>query len=61
MSQWPEGGPKRLWTIEGLGEGFSSVSIVDGRLFTMGDRAGPDEKKSNASRPSICARERNSG
>ena len=37
LSQWPQGGPRHLWTIEGLGRGFSSISIVDGRLFTMGD------------------------
>ena len=34
--QWPENGPKLLLTIEGLGEGFSSVSIGDGLLYTAG-------------------------
>lgn len=37
LSQWPEGGPKLLWTIKGLGGGYSSVAIVGGRLYTMGD------------------------
>jgi outer membrane protein assembly factor BamB len=37
--QWPEAGPKLLWQMNGLGRGFSSVSIVGGKLFTMGDRA----------------------
>ena len=39
LQEWPEGGPKLLWTIEGLGKGYSTVSIADGRIFTMGDRA----------------------
>lgn len=38
LQQWPEGGPKLLWEISGLGPGFSTVSIKDGKLYTMGDR-----------------------
>ncbi|MHA1571527.1 MAG: PQQ-binding-like beta-propeller repeat protein [Alphaproteobacteria bacterium] len=37
MKSWPEGGPKLLWKIEGLGKGFSTVSIAGGKIFTMGD------------------------
>jgi len=44
LRQWPEGGPKHLWTLEGLGKGYSSVAIADGRIFTMGDRPGSDGK-----------------
>jgi hypothetical protein len=35
---WPAAGPKLLWKREDAGRGYSSVSIVAGRLFTMGDR-----------------------
>ena len=38
LQEWPEGGPKLLWTLEGLGRGYSTVSIANGKLFTMGDR-----------------------
>jgi outer membrane protein assembly factor BamB len=38
LKQWPEGGPKLLWEISGLGSGYSTVSIKDGKLYTMGDR-----------------------
>ena len=38
LATWPAGGPKLLWKLEGLGMGYSSVTIVDGKLFTMGDR-----------------------
>ena len=38
LQTWPEGGPKLLWTLEGLGRGYSTISIADGKIFTMGDR-----------------------
>ncbi|HPA16824.1 MAG TPA: PQQ-like beta-propeller repeat protein [Verrucomicrobiae bacterium] len=41
LKEWPAGGPPLAWKIEGLGKGYSGVSIVGGRLFTMGDRAAP--------------------
>ncbi len=37
LRSWPEGGPKLLWELTGLGKGFSSLAIVDGRFYTMGD------------------------
>jgi len=44
LSQWPAEGPKLLWKLEGLGRGYSSVSIAGGRIFTMGDRQQDGEK-----------------
>lgn len=38
LKQWPTDGPKLLWKLEGLGRGYSTVSIIDGKLYTMGDR-----------------------
>jgi outer membrane protein assembly factor BamB len=40
MQQWPAEGPSLAWKISGLGAGYSSVSVVGGKIFTMGD--GPD-------------------
>ena len=37
LKSWPEDGPELLWEITGLGPGYSSMTIVDGRLYTMGD------------------------
>ena len=36
LSSWPVNGPELLWTISGLGEGYSSVSIGGGQIFTAG-------------------------
>ena len=38
LTSWPESGPPIVWTAKGLGAGFSSVAVVGGRIFTMGDR-----------------------
>lgn len=38
LKTWPEGGPKLLWTLKGLGKGYSSVTFAGGKLLTMGDR-----------------------
>jgi len=37
---WPEGGPPRLLTLEGLGEGFSSPVVAGGNVFVTGTRSG---------------------
>ncbi len=37
LQEWPEDGPKLLWKMNGIGRGYSSVSIVGKQLFTMGD------------------------
>ncbi len=34
LDSWPEGGPKERWR-QPLGEGYSAISVADGRLYTM--------------------------
>ena len=34
LKKWPEGGPKLLWSVEGLGIGFSSVAVANGFIYT---------------------------
>ena len=36
MKEWPAAGPARIWKTNGLGNGYSTVSISKGRIFTMG-------------------------
>ena len=40
LKRWPDDGPPLAWKAGGIGEGYSSVSVAGGRIFTMGD--GPD-------------------
>lgn len=37
LSSWPDGGPKLLWKIDGLGKGWSCPIIVGQRLYITGD------------------------
>jgi outer membrane protein assembly factor BamB len=37
LQAWPEGGPPLVWSASGIGRGFSSVSLSNGRIFTVGD------------------------
>ena len=37
LKQWPNGGPKRLWMAKGMGEGYSSVSVAGGLIYTSGN------------------------
>jgi outer membrane protein assembly factor BamB len=37
LAAWPDGGPPLAWKINGIGAGFSGVSVANGRIFTMGD------------------------
>jgi outer membrane protein assembly factor BamB len=36
LARWPASGPRRLWTAQ-VGEGYSSVAVKDGRVYTMGN------------------------
>jgi outer membrane protein assembly factor BamB len=36
LSTWPEAGPSLVWKAAGIGEGYSSVAIADGLIYTSG-------------------------
>ena len=38
LPDWPAGGPPLVWKAAGLGEGYSTVAIQAGKLYTIGDR-----------------------
>src|SRR2546426_3581917 len=40
LTEWPAGGPPLAWKANGIGRGFSTVSISSSKIFTMGD--GPE-------------------
>lgn len=39
LAEWPKDGPPLLWSSPGFGVGFSSLAVVGGRLYTLGDLA----------------------
>jgi len=40
LKRWYSNGPQLLWTFEGLGEGYSSASIANEKLYTTGSLDG---------------------
>lgn len=43
LQEWPEDGPALAWRTDGLGEGFSSVAVADGKIYTLGDVDGASQ------------------
>ena len=37
LSAWPDEGPPLLWSVSGIGRGYSSPSVADGRVIVTGD------------------------
>jgi len=37
LKQWPSEGPSIVWKVKDLGIGYSGISVVKGKIFTMGD------------------------
>lgn len=37
LKAWPASGPPLAWKTTGLGKGYSSVAIADGKIVTLGD------------------------
>ncbi|MFP6619094.1 MAG: PQQ-binding-like beta-propeller repeat protein, partial [Pirellulaceae bacterium] len=42
LTEWPADGPPVLWETSSLGGGYASVSVVAGKLYTMGRKDGRD-------------------
>lgn len=38
LTSWPSQGPRLAWSTDGLGEGYSSLSVSDGIIYTMGNQ-----------------------
>ena len=37
QAAWPQEGPRRVWEASGLGIGYSSLAVSQGRVYTMGN------------------------
>jgi outer membrane protein assembly factor BamB len=40
IKQWPSSGPRQIWSISGLGDGYGSLAIKGDRIFVQGTRGG---------------------
>jgi len=38
LQEWPENGPELLWTYEGIGKGYASPSVLNGKIFINGEQ-----------------------
>jgi outer membrane protein assembly factor BamB len=43
LQQWPEGGPKLIWQVKDVGEGYSTPSVVGDRIYLLGSEGLDDE------------------
>ncbi|MHC4694536.1 MAG: hypothetical protein ACYS67_17485 [Planctomycetota bacterium] len=37
LKKWPDGGPRLIWKVGGIGQGFATVAIVDDVIYTTGN------------------------
>jgi outer membrane protein assembly factor BamB len=40
IKQWPSSGPRQIWSISGLGDGYGSLAVKGDRIFVQGTRGG---------------------
>lgn len=38
LQQWPKQGPKLLWQVNGIGDGYSTPAVVGARIYLMSNR-----------------------
>jgi len=38
LAKWPSGGPEQKWKATGIGEGYSTPSVADGKIFVVGTK-----------------------
>src|SRR5206468_7091235 len=43
LKEWPAGGPKLLWRVKEIGNGYSTPSVVGNRLYVLANKGMDDE------------------
>ncbi len=43
LKQWPEDGPKLIWQIDNVGDGYSTPAVVGDRLYLMSNQGDENE------------------
>jgi outer membrane protein assembly factor BamB len=36
LKKWPDGGPRQIWSVDGLGDGWSSAAVAGDRIYITG-------------------------
>ncbi|HEY1191747.1 MAG TPA: PQQ-binding-like beta-propeller repeat protein [Gemmata sp.] len=42
LKSWPKDGPEKVWAVTGLGMGFGTPSVAEGKIYGLGTRDGKD-------------------
>jgi outer membrane protein assembly factor BamB len=40
LKVWPKNGPEEIWTVDGLGDGYSSAAVTEDRVYVTGMTGG---------------------
>jgi len=43
MKEWPKGGPKLLWQLKSIGEGYGAPAVAGGRIYLLSNRGMDNE------------------
>jgi outer membrane protein assembly factor BamB len=43
LKEWPKDGPKLLWQVKDVGDGFSTPAVVGDRIYLLGNKGTDDE------------------
>jgi outer membrane protein assembly factor BamB len=43
LNTWPKQGPRLLWQLSGIGDGYGTPAVVGGRLYVTGNRGMENE------------------
>src|SRR3982074_2748957 len=43
LKQWPAGGPKLIWQVDDIGDGYSTPAVVGKRIYLMSNRGMENE------------------
>ena len=43
LKQWPAGGPKLIWQVDDIGDGYSTPAVVGARIYLMSNRGMDNE------------------
>ena len=43
LQQWPKEGPKLLWQVDGVGDGYGAPAVAGGRIYLVSNQGLADE------------------